>query len=116
MFGVGVQVESQRIRSSAQKMKQFASDAKGLPRKVVGDAERAENANKGFMCADGAKDFVDDFEQDMDDLRAHLEDTSEVLGDIADHWDQADEEGAADFKPIESDLSGFKVPKISGGA
>jgi hypothetical protein len=52
----------------------------------------------------------------MQDLHDHWEDTAEVLEDIADHWDRADEDAASDFKPIDSDLSGFKVPTIPGGA
>jgi methyl-accepting chemotaxis protein len=115
MFGL-VQVESQAIRSASKQMKQFASRAKSLPESAVQAAQRAESANRGFMCADGAKDFADDLEEDMKDLHDHLEDTAEVLEDIADHWDRADEDAASDFKPIESDLSGFKVPTIRGGA
>lgn len=115
MFGL-IQVESQSIRSASTQMKQFASQAKSLPQSAVRAAQRAESANRGFMCADGAKDFADDLEEDMQDLHDHWEDTAEVLEDIAEHWDRADEDAAADFKPIESDLNGFKVPTIPGGA
>jgi methyl-accepting chemotaxis protein len=115
MFGL-IQVESQSIRSASRQMKQFAAQAKRLPDNAVQAAQRAESANRGFMCADGAKDFADDLKEDMQDLHDHWEDTAEVLEDIADHWDRADEDGAADFKPIESDLSGFNVPTIQGGA
>lgn len=114
MFGL-VQVDGQAIRSASQQMKQYASQAKQLPRSAVQAAQRAESANRGFMCADGAKDFADDLEEDMQDLHDHWEDTAEVLEDIADHWDRADEDAAADFKPIGSELSGFKVPTIAGG-
>ncbi|HEX2144029.1 MAG TPA: type VII secretion target [Glycomyces sp.] len=115
MFGL-VQVESQAIRSASTQMQQFASQAKSLPQNAVQAAQRAESANRGFMCADGAKDFAEDLEEDMRDLHDHWEDTAEVLEDIADHWDRADEDAANDFKPIESELSGFKVPTIQGGA
>lgn len=115
MFGL-VQVESQAIRSAARQIKQYASQAKRLPGNAVQAAGRAESANRGFMCADGAKDFADDLKEDMQELSDHWEDTVEVLEDIADHWDRADEDAAADFKPIDSDLNGFKVPTIPGGA
>lgn len=115
MFGL-VQVESQAIRSASSRMKQFANQAKSLPENAVQAAQRAESANRGFMCADGAKDFADDLEEDMQDLHDHWEDTAEVLEDIADHWDRADEDTAADFKPIGSELGGFHVPTIPGGA
>jgi chemotaxis regulatin CheY-phosphate phosphatase CheZ len=115
LFG-RVQVESQAIRSASGKMKQFASQAKSLPESTVQSAQRAESANRGFMCADGAKDFADDLEEDMKDLTEHWEDTAEVLEDIADHWDRVDEDAESAFKPIESDLSGFTVPTIQGGA
>lgn len=114
MFGL-VQVESQAIRSASQQMKQYASQAKQLPQSAVQAAQRAESANRGFMCADGAKDFADDLEEDMRELHDHWEDTAEVLEDIAEHWDRADEDAANDFQPIGSDLSGFKVPTIQGG-
>lgn len=114
MFGL-VQVDSQAIRDASQRMKDFASQAGSLPDSAVQSAQSAESANRGFMCADGAKDFADDLEQDMKELKEHLEDTAEVLDDIAEHWDKADEEGAGDFKPIESDLGGFRVPTIQGG-
>lgn len=115
MFGL-IQIESQSIRSAARQIKQYASQAKSLPQSTVRAAERAENANRGFMCADGAKDFADDLKEDMQELYDHWEDTAEVLEDIAEHWDKADEDAANDFKPIESDLNGFKVPTIRGGA
>lgn len=115
MFGL-VQVESQSIRNASQRMKQFASQAKSLPKGAVQAADRADSANRGFMLADGAKDFAEDLKEDMQDLHDHLEDTAEVLEDIAEHWDRADEDAANDFKPIESDLGGFNVPTIQGGA
>ncbi|WP_030144236.1 type VII secretion target [Glycomyces sp. NRRL B-16210] len=114
MFGF-VQVESQAIRNASQQMQQYASQAGSLPDSAVQAAERAESANRGFMCADGAKDFADDLKTDMQELQEHLDDTAELLQDIADDWDEADEHGASVFKPIESDLSGFRVPTIQGG-
>lgn len=114
MFGF-VQVESQAIRSASTRMKQFATQAKSLPESAIQAAQRADSANRGFMMADGAKDFADDLKEDMQDLHDHWEDTAEVLEDIAEHWDQADKDAENDFKPIGSDLSGFKVPTIQGG-
>lgn len=115
MFGL-VQVESQAIRNASQQMQQFASQVKSLPDSAVQAAERAESANSGFMCADGAKDFADDLQADMQELQEHLDDTAELLQDIADDWDEADAQCASAFKPIESDLGGFRVPTIQGGA
>ncbi|THV41403.1 hypothetical protein [Glycomyces buryatensis] len=114
MVGI-VMIESARILSGAQKMKQLSSEAKSLPQDVVRAAQRAETANRGFMCADGAKEFADDFKEDMQELHEHLSDTHSVLTKVARSWDKADEDGAADFKPFESDLSGFQVPTINGG-
>jgi polyhydroxyalkanoate synthesis regulator phasin len=108
-------VESSQLRSAGTEIKQYASQAKELPTSVVQAAGRAESANRGFMMADGAKDFADDLKADMQELHEHWEDTAEVLEDIADDWDRADEDAASVFKPIGSDLGGFKVPTIRGG-
>jgi polyhydroxyalkanoate synthesis regulator phasin len=109
-------VESSQLRNAGTRIKQYAAQAKELPTSVVQAAERAESANRGFMMADGAKDFADDLKTDMQELHEHWEDTSEVLQDIADDWDRADEDAAGAFKPIGSDISGFTVPTIQGGA
>lgn len=113
MFGL-VMIQSEAVRGAADQIKQYAQQAKSLPESTVQAAQRAESANRGFMMADGAKDFADDLEQDMKELNEHWEDTAEVLEDIAEHWDRADEDGEADFSPIEGDLQGFQVPRIAG--
>lgn len=113
---LGVFVEGQQLRSAAQKMKQFATQTKNLPQQVVQSAQRADSANRGLMCADAAEDLADDFKTDMEKLSAHFSDTREVLDDIADDWEEADKFAESNFKPIGSELSGFTVPTISGGA
>ncbi|THV41912.1 hypothetical protein [Glycomyces buryatensis] len=105
-------VESAQLRSAAQKMKQYSSDAKNLPDKMVRDAREADRSNRGFKCADGAEELAESFETLLSHFSNYLGDVSTLVGDIADNWDMADEECANDFKTWAWELRRFRVPTI----
>ncbi|THV41432.1 WXG100 family type VII secretion target [Glycomyces buryatensis] len=108
-------VESDRLRSAAERIRQFAAETKDLPHQLDGSAERATKANSGLMCAGAAQELAEDFRRDMEQLSEHLDDTQEVIDDAALHWGYADQDAANDFWPMQLALRTFKVPTIDFG-
>nr|WP_281276941.1 type VII secretion target [Glycomyces buryatensis] len=111
-----IQVEGARLRSSAGKMRGFASDASDIAPDPERECDAADRANAGFMTAEALQAIAKDLKDDMKELNEHWEGTAELLTDIADDWDGVDDDQAKAFDTIGGDLGGFTVPTIAGGA
>ena len=111
-MAVRVQVESGQWRSGAGKMRGFAAAATRRPPDVERSAKQADGANKGFMTGEACEAVAEDFQEDMKDLNEHLEDTAEILGEIADDWDEADGANAEVFQSVGSEVSSLKPPGV----
>lgn len=105
-MGFRVQVESQRLRSGAGKMRSFASEANQIPESPERDAQSASGANRGFMTGEACEALAEDLKADMKELGEHLEDTAAGLEDAAKDWDDADDQMASEFDQIATSLKG----------
>lgn len=95
MFG-RVQAQTRAIRAASTAMGEYAARAAAIGM----DGEPAARALPGFLSAGAVRQLDEDVRLDMKELNEHLTDTTEVLADIADHWDLADGATAVEFGEI----------------
>jgi hypothetical protein len=108
MSGFGVLIDHQQLRSAADKMQGFASDAVGIPPSVNRDSRSADSANRGFMTNEACEAIAKDLDDDMEKLKRHLEDTARGLREMPDAWEEIDRANAAIFEVLLEELNGYK--------
>jgi hypothetical protein len=68
------------------------------------------------MTGDAGESLVEAVEEAMEHYRDHIEFEADAIEACAEDWDASDGDNKSGFDKIGADLSGFVVPRISGGA